>query len=73
MPVLPLVGSMMTVSGFDLPGLAGRVNQGDADAVPSRWTGGLKEFEFEQHVGDRAVFLRRAIQPHERGVAKWFQ
>jgi hypothetical protein len=51
--------------------LQGIVNHGDADAVlhTGEW---IEEFEFEQHVGDRAVFFRRAIQPHERCVADGF-
>ncbi len=71
MPVLPLVGSMSTVSGLILPGFQRVVNHRHADAVLDAGER-VEEFEFEQHVGDGAVFFRRAVQPHERCVADGF-
>ena len=40
MPVLPLVGSMMTVSASILPGLLGGLDHVDADAILDAATAG---------------------------------
>ena len=71
MPVLPLVGSISTVSGLIFPVFERVVNHRHANAVLDAGER-VEEFEFEQHVGDRAVFFRRAVQAHERGVANGF-
>ncbi len=71
MPVLPLVGSIKTVSWLIFAGLQRVVNHRHADAVLDAGQR-IEKFEFEQHVGDGAVLFGRAVQPHERGVADGF-
>ena len=71
MPVLPLVGSIDHGVRVDRSGFQAGVNHGHANAVLDAGQR-IEEFEFEQHLGDRAVFLGRAVQPHERSVADGF-
>ena len=53
MPVLPLVGSTMMVSGLILPGLFRRVNHRHADAVFDA-VRRIVEFQLGDHVAPRS-------------------
>ena len=55
----------------DRAGFQRVLNHRHADAVLDAGER-IEEFQFEQHIGDCAVFFRRAVQPHERCVADGF-
>ena len=65
MPVLPLVGSRMIVSGLIRPGLLGRVDHGDPDAVLHA-VRRVEEFQLGDDVGDGA--FGDPAQPDQRRV-----
>jgi len=66
MPVLPLVGSRMIVSGLMRPAFSGRVDHGHPDPVLDA-VGGAVELELGHHLPRRA--LGQAPDPHQRGIA----
>ncbi len=66
MPVLPLVGSKMMVSGPIRPGLLGGVDHGHADAVLHA-VRRVEELELGHDV--RARCLGQPAQPHQRRVS----
>ena len=70
MPVLPLVGSISTVSpGLMRPGLLGVVDHGEADAVFHARSGVLA-LELGHHGSWQSGGY--AVQPHQRGVSNDF-
>ena len=69
MPVLPLVGSRMMVSGPSLPAASAASIMLERDAVFDAAAGILK-FELSKHLGPGA--LGDPAQAHERGVADQF-
>ena len=66
MPVFPLVGSRMIVSGLISPRFLGRVDHGHPDAVLHA-VRRVEEFQLGDDVGDRAV--GDPVQPDQRRVS----
>ena len=56
------------LAGDDLAGFLQRVDHGDADAVLDAGYR-VEKLKFRQQVGLDTLFLRDAVQPHQRGVA----